>query len=221
MSPLSGELEYKLHNNHVSLVGHKTGIRTARFTELQMSGIVSHYRQTSLHAEVARDFRLLSGLASRDADAAEDTYLNLQPHIEKPGNVYVFLQQNEGLIGLLPNHQPGTAVDCVDLKVGKAEVVEARWQGHQAQCKGVQRIWAYRYTTNKPKLIDVERLVHIRLRAMNARQLLISCTKCAKRHCKFYGKDAAGGLEGVASLIEARLIKIREVPIRIPLYYPS
>ncbi|KAJ7679932.1 hypothetical protein B0H17DRAFT_1138838 [Mycena rosella] len=55
-------------------------------------------------------------LASRDADAAEDAYLNLQLHIDTPGSVYVFLQLNERIIGLLPMYPAGTEVDCIDLK---------------------------------------------------------------------------------------------------------
>ncbi|KAJ7672026.1 hypothetical protein B0H17DRAFT_1141312 [Mycena rosella] len=49
-----------------------------------------------------------SALAMHDADAAEDAYFNLQPHIENPGSVYVFLQQNKRVIGLLPTYPAGT-----------------------------------------------------------------------------------------------------------------
>ncbi|KAJ7671719.1 hypothetical protein B0H17DRAFT_1141491 [Mycena rosella] len=60
-------------------------------------------QQTSSPTEIARTFRQLSTLASRDAEAAEEAYLNLQPHLEeRGGSVYVFLQQNEAVIGLLP-----------------------------------------------------------------------------------------------------------------------
>ncbi|KAJ7659907.1 hypothetical protein B0H17DRAFT_1145207 [Mycena rosella] len=138
-----------------------------------------------------------------DADAAEDAYLNLQPHIEKPGSVYVFLQQNKRVIGLLPTHPAGTEADCVDLKVDKAEVVDARRDGHQRQCKDIH-----------------QHLLHIRLRAMHAQRAVVPCLECGSRHCEFYGEQAAGGLEGVTGLIEARLIRLGEVPVRIPLFYP-
>ncbi|KAJ7659897.1 hypothetical protein B0H17DRAFT_1145199 [Mycena rosella] len=77
-------------------------------------------RQTLLHTEVARAFRQLSILASRDADTAEDAYFNLHPHTEMPaGSFYVFLQQNKRTVGLLPTFPGRAEVDYVDLKFGK------------------------------------------------------------------------------------------------------
>ncbi|KAJ7683830.1 hypothetical protein B0H17DRAFT_1137454 [Mycena rosella] len=111
-------------------------------------------RQTSLPTEVARVFRQLSTLASRDADTAEDAYFNLRPHIEKAGgSFYMFLQQNERMVGLLSTFLGRTEVDYVDLKFGKEDIIDNRRNGHQAQCPGIQCVWVYWYETSRLKLV--------------------------------------------------------------------
>ncbi|KAJ7658993.1 hypothetical protein B0H17DRAFT_1145404 [Mycena rosella] len=71
----------------------------------------------------------------------------MQPHIEKLG-VYVFLQQHTRMVSILPTYTGGMEVDCVDLKVGKAHIVDDQRKGHQAQCLWIQRVWAYSSTLN-------------------------------------------------------------------------
>ncbi|KAJ7653796.1 hypothetical protein B0H17DRAFT_1267877 [Mycena rosella] len=87
------------------------------------------------------------------------------------------------MVAILPAYPADTEVDCVDLKVGKAEVVDERQTGHQRQCKGVQRFGCTETTQADRN------------------------PSCGKRHCEFYGEPAAGSLDRVAGLIEARMIR--------------
>ncbi|KAJ7674306.1 hypothetical protein B0H17DRAFT_1140641 [Mycena rosella] len=64
----------------------------------RMSVVMLGYRQLSSHAEVARDFRQLFVFASHDTNMAEDTYINL---LDEQGSIYVFLQAEERVVGLL------------------------------------------------------------------------------------------------------------------------
>ncbi|KAF8181995.1 hypothetical protein K438DRAFT_1975941 [Mycena galopus ATCC 62051] len=174
---------------------------------------LSHHRLHSSISEIRADLRSLSRLAQVDIDAAEDAYIALDPYIEQPGGgVYVFLQRCDD-----PALQH---VDVfVDLKVGKANDVAHRRRGHQSQCPDIHRVWAYFYPTTRPMLI--ERLVHLRLDAMGARRSLHPCAKCLKHHKEFYGEELTGGLDAVAALIEAKIRKIGDIPICIPLIYDS
>ncbi|KAJ7083166.1 hypothetical protein B0H15DRAFT_932493 [Mycena belliarum] len=165
--------------------------------------------------EVLKQLRTLAG---RDPLDAAEAYLNLRPYLEPPaGNVYVFLQLNEAIVQWIPHAPLGLEIDTLDLKVGKANDVDARRAGHEAQCPGIQRVWAYHYQTNYPKLL--ERLVHLSLKDLQAQRPIRSCEKCSVHHREFYGEEASGGLEGVAEIIEYWLKRIGEVPRRQALYY--
>ncbi|KAJ6606241.1 hypothetical protein DFH09DRAFT_1067114 [Mycena vulgaris] len=188
---------------------------------------LSHHRLLSSTSEIRADLQSLARLAKVDLDAAEDAYIALDPYIEHPGGaVYVFLQRCDD-----PALQHAL---YVDLKVGKANDVVHRRLGHQTQCPDVHRVWAYYYPTTRPMLIGkrplavsrptlsaAERLVHLRLDAMGARRPLHPCAKCAKRHREFYAEELTGELAAVAALIEAKIRRIGDVPICIPLYYDS
>ncbi|KAJ7653864.1 hypothetical protein B0H17DRAFT_1146926 [Mycena rosella] len=84
-----------LFDPYNELVGHPDPF----FNSLhKLPPVMLGYRQLSSHAEVARDFRQLSVFASHDTDVAEDTYINL---LDKQGSIYVFLQEEERVVGLL------------------------------------------------------------------------------------------------------------------------
>ncbi|KAJ7732817.1 hypothetical protein B0H14DRAFT_3517558 [Mycena olivaceomarginata] len=187
---------------------------------------LSHHRLSSSAAEIRADLRNLARLAKSDLDAAEDAYIAFDPYIEHPGGgVYAFLQLCDD--PALQQHQ------FVDVKIGKANDVAIRRLGHQRKCPGVQRIWAYFYPTSRPMLVGEclltiscprlsveERLVHLHLNTMGARRPIHPCAKCVTNHQEFYSEELVS-LEDVAELIEAKIRKIGDVAVCIPLFYDS
>ncbi|KAJ7679971.1 hypothetical protein B0H17DRAFT_1138878 [Mycena rosella] len=84
----------------------------------------------------------------------------------------------------IPTYPAGTEVDCMDLKFGKADVLDARRQGHQRQCKGIQHIWAYRHPVQKDQPGKHHNIQHLMLAdSLNqivTRELLLPNAPCIK-----------------------------------------
>ncbi|KAJ7441862.1 hypothetical protein FB451DRAFT_1414411 [Mycena latifolia] len=135
--------------------------------------------------------------------------------------VFVFLQRNEEIAVQAGTAPLGEEVDALDAKVGYVVDVEARREGHEQQCVGVERAWAYYYPTRYPKLL--ERLVHLTLKVLGAHWTPRPCTGyfCNVRHREFFLEGAAGGLEGIVAIIEAWLRRLGEIPDRRPMYFTN
>ncbi|KAJ7477442.1 hypothetical protein FB451DRAFT_1396425 [Mycena latifolia] len=139
-----------------------------------MSTTSPTFLESTPRAVVDRILSELRTLARRDPEAAAEAYLNLRPYRETPGgSVYAFLKENEAVVRTSPSAPLGLEIDAMDLKVRTAIDVDTRRAGHEAQCPGIERVWAYHYQTNYPKLL--ERLVHLSLKARRAQHPIRSC----------------------------------------------
>ncbi|KAJ6447748.1 hypothetical protein C8R47DRAFT_1085177 [Mycena vitilis] len=121
----------------------------------------------------------LCRLAARAPIEAAEAYLNLRPYEEHQGFVYTHLRPNWEVLDNAPNVPMGQ-LDWVDIKVGKAEVMEDRQLGYESTCVGEPIAWAFCYETSRPKLI--ERLTHLTLWEMGAKRVPYACRGCGVRH---------------------------------------
>ncbi|KAJ7652184.1 hypothetical protein DFH06DRAFT_1134707 [Mycena polygramma] len=156
----------------------------------------------------------LCRLAAHVLLEAAEAYLNIQPYKERPGHVYVHLRPSWDI--LASNADKNNEVDYVDIKVGKAQDLEARMEDYELNCVGKPILWAYSYETSHPKLI--ERLTHLTLWAMGAKHVPYSCHGCHVRHREHFSEEECGGLEVVAAIIEYRLGRIEELTVQVPIY---
>ncbi|KAJ7490891.1 hypothetical protein FB451DRAFT_1389646 [Mycena latifolia] len=152
-----------------------------------------------------------------------DAYEALRPYLEPAGGggVYVFLQPNEEIAVQAGTAPLGEEIDALDAKVGYAVDVEAQREGHEQQCVGVERAWAYYYPTRYPKLL--ERLVHLTLKVLGAHRTPRLCAGYfyKVRHHEFFAEGAVGGLEGIAAIIKGWIRRLREIPDRRPMYHTN
>ncbi|KAJ7445571.1 hypothetical protein B0H11DRAFT_1930566 [Mycena galericulata] len=148
-------------------------------------------------------------------DAAE-AYFNLRPYLEKPGLVYVHMRRNAAMFGSIPTRPAGEEVDWVDVKPGRATDLAARRESYADKCVGVELAWQYCYETKYSVLL--ERLVHLTLTARGAKRQPEECEGCGVWHREYFGEGAAGGLDGVAGIIEYWMRRLGEVPVQVPLY---
>ncbi|KAJ7445563.1 hypothetical protein B0H11DRAFT_1930557 [Mycena galericulata] len=142
-------------------------------------------------------------------DAAE-AYFNLRPYLEKPGLVYVHMRRNAAMFGSIPTRPAGEEVDWVDVKPGRATDLAARRESYADKCVGVELAWQYCYETKYSVLL--ERLVHLTLTARGAKRQPEECEGCGVWHREYFGEGAAGGLDGVAGIIEYWMRRLGEVP---------
>ncbi|KAJ7441857.1 hypothetical protein FB451DRAFT_1190800 [Mycena latifolia] len=183
-----------------------------------MAATAPNYVDITPEPERQKILSILRRLAPCDLMGAADAYEALRPYLEPAGGgcVYVFLQRNEEIAVQAGTAPLGEEIDALDAKVGYAVDVEARREGHEQQCVGVERAWAYYYPTRYPKLLEPERLVHLTLKALGAHRTPRPCAGyfCNVRHWEFFPEGAAGGLEGIAAIIEAWLRRLGEIPDR-------
>ncbi|KAF8147542.1 hypothetical protein K438DRAFT_1780011 [Mycena galopus ATCC 62051] len=140
--------------------------------------------------------------------------LNLRPYLEKPGHVYVHVRLHWDILQNSPTIADDDDLDYLDIKVGEAIDMDARRAGH-AKCDGKEIIWCFYYKTDHPKLI--ERLTHLTLAQIGAKRVPYPCKGCAVRHREHFSEKCAA-LEFVASIIKDWIRKIREPPVRHPMY---
>ena len=141
-----------------------------------------------------------------------------------------FKSDNTTLAGIatLPANED---VDFVSLKLGRAVDIERRRTQYARECKGEEIVWAFYYKTQHCKLLgaflparrfsgslNAEALVHRSLKALNAMREPTPCAGCAVRHREYAAEMAAGGLEGMAGIVEYWMERLGEIPVRYPLY---
>ncbi|KAJ7490885.1 hypothetical protein FB451DRAFT_1166207 [Mycena latifolia] len=190
-----------------------------------MAAPAPNYVEITPEPEWQRILSLLRRLVPCDPMGAADVYEALRPYLEPAGGggVYVFLQPNKEITVQAGTAPLGEEIDALDAKVGYAVDVEARREGHEQQCVGVERAWAYYYPTRYPKLLEPERLVQLTLKALGAHRTPRPCTGyfCNVRHWEFFAEGAAGGLEGIAAIIKGWIRRLGEIPDRRPMYYTN
>ncbi|KAJ7082462.1 hypothetical protein B0H15DRAFT_952546 [Mycena belliarum] len=157
-------------------------------------------------------------VAAKDAERGKELYRGVRPYKEPSGGgcVYVFLVENREIAMTVDIAPLGVEVDALDAKVGFTRDIARRYEQHEKKCAGVGRIWAYRYDTAYPKLL--ERLVHLSLHHARRKPRECDGWTCQTRHQEFFGEQAAGGLQGIANAIEEALREMGEVPVPIPFY---
>ncbi|KAJ7503606.1 hypothetical protein B0H11DRAFT_2222232 [Mycena galericulata] len=139
-------------------------------------------------------------------DAAEATF-NLRLYKPTvPGKVYVHARANKEVLAGLAFIPADEDVDHVDLKHGRTNDIDRRRGEYARKCKGEEIIWCYYYETQHTKLL--ERLVHLSLR--HAKRHPYACHGCGVKHCEHFAEEAAGGLEGIAEIIEYWLRRLGE-----------
>ncbi|KAJ6545753.1 hypothetical protein B0H19DRAFT_1076013 [Mycena capillaripes] len=98
------------------------------------------------------------------------------------------------------DHQLQMWVDVLDVKSGFSLDTVRRQFDYRDTCHDVDFIWFYKYKSDTVKLL--ERLVHLTLRALGAAIAPYPCPGCGVKHREFYLYSAAGGVEGLCSIIE-------------------
>ncbi|KAJ7476292.1 hypothetical protein B0H11DRAFT_1917508 [Mycena galericulata] len=121
------------------------------------------------------------------------------PYCERPGCVYTHMR-------LLRNR--------IVLKFGRTGCLSRRMVQYD-QCGGGSFAWLYYYNTSNTKL--VERLVHLELSIRGARVARFAC-KCGHRHQEYFWEELAGGIEGLAAIIEDTVRSVGESFERIPIF---
>ncbi|KAJ7195594.1 hypothetical protein B0H12DRAFT_1082171 [Mycena haematopus] len=149
-------------------------------------------------------------------DAAAEALFNVQPYLDFPGKIYVHLKPDDATLAVIAALPANEEVDYLSVKVGRSIDVDRRRKEYARKCEGEQLCWAFYYETAKCKLL--EGLVHRSLAALGAARAPTPCGGCEIKHREYAAEQAAGGLEGVAGLVEYWMRRMGEVPIRHPLY---
>ncbi|KAJ7475534.1 hypothetical protein B0H11DRAFT_2235242 [Mycena galericulata] len=184
---------------------------SVNFFYIQMEDFVSNIPE----AERLSLMRQIRNIRDRST-AAEATY-NLRLYKpEGPGKIYVHLRGNKQVLDVLAVLPAGQPVDHVDLKLGRTDDIERRRGEYTQDCEGEEIVWCFYYETQHAKLL--ERLTHLTLEYMGAKCKPYPCRGCGVKHCEHFAEMAAGGLEGVAGVIEYWLRRLGENPVRVPMY---
>ncbi|KAJ6559587.1 hypothetical protein B0H19DRAFT_1260298 [Mycena capillaripes] len=98
------------------------------------------------------------------------------------------------------DHELQMWVGAFDIKSGFSIDAVRRQFDYRDTCHDIEFIWFYKYKSDTVKLL--EPLVHLTLRALGATIASYPCPGCGVRHREFYSYSAAGGIEGLCSIIE-------------------
>ncbi|KAJ7223000.1 hypothetical protein B0H12DRAFT_1078161 [Mycena haematopus] len=125
---------------------------------------------------------------NQSVDAQITAHLSRSLYSEKPGMAYFNLNLNLQTGILMP-------------KCGRTANLTRRRNGYK-KCETSEQeiIWAVAYQCNEPK--RVERLVHLRLRLLDAELVLPPCLGCSARHKEFADYGKCGGIDGMKDIIE-------------------
>ncbi|KAJ7192611.1 hypothetical protein B0H12DRAFT_1246118 [Mycena haematopus] len=132
--------------------------------------------------------RVRAALYNQSVDAQITAHLSRSLYSEKPGMAYFNLNLNLQTGILMP-------------KCGRTANLTRRRNGYK-KCETSEQeiIWAVAYQCNEPK--RVERLVHLRLRLLDAELVLPPCLGCSARHKEFADYGKCGGIDGMKDIIE-------------------